>query len=45
MRLQADLFPYPVLNPELDDYSDKQAFDMKLTVKAVTQQSIKANDY
>lgn len=26
MKLKADLFPYPVLTPELDDYTDNTSF-------------------
>ena len=43
MRLQADLFPYPVLNPDLDDYSDNQAFDMALTTKAESSDLLSVN--
>ena len=28
MNLKADLFPYPVLTPELDDYLDNNSFDV-----------------
>ena len=28
MKLKADLFPYPVLTPELDDYSDNISFEV-----------------
>ena len=32
MNLKADLFPYPVLTPELDDYLDNNSFDDKLSM-------------
>ena len=32
MNLKADLFPYPVLTPELDDYLDNSSFDAQINV-------------
>ena len=32
MNLKADLFPYPVLTPELDDYLDNNSFDAQINV-------------
>lgn len=32
MNLQADLFPYPVMNPDLDDYVDNTSFDAVISI-------------
>ena len=37
MNLKADLFPYPVLTPELDDYLDNNSFDAQINVNPEAQ--------